>query len=231
MNEEANKLENITSASPLRTYQTGRSQSALMVVGSLGIDSATGNEIYVKRNGDLTFEYDPRDKIHVGDTNPKIQGSFQTGLSFKGFDLYMQFDYEYGAVMYNSTLATKVEGIMYKPQSETTERGANPNYNADKRVLYERWKNPGDIAMLRRIDDQSAVYQTNRLVQNNDFINLGNLCLTYTMPRSMLKNTFIERVRFVFTTTDLFRISTIKVERGTRYPFAQTFSLGANITF
>lgn len=30
--------------------------------------------------------------------------------------------------------------------------------------------------------------------------------------------------------TDLFRISTIKQERGTSYPFARTMSLGFNIT-
>jgi len=31
--------------------------------------------------------------------------------------------------------------------------------------------------------------------------------------------------------TDVFYLSTIKQERGTSYPFARTFSLGANITF
>lgn len=218
MNEEANKLDNVTSSTPLRTYQVGRSQNALMVVQSGGIDPATGNEIYIKLNGDRVFDYDPRDKVFVGNKDPKIQGSFQTNLSFKGFDLFAMFGYQYGAVIYNATLATKVEGV-------------NPRYNADRRVLYERWKEPGDIAMFRRIDDETALYQTSRLVQDNNYINLQSLSLSYTVPAHVLRSTFIERMRFMFSTTDLFRISTIKMERGTIYPFAQTFSLGANITF
>ena len=34
-----------------RQFEAGRSQTALMVVRSGGIDPATGNEIYIKRNG------------------------------------------------------------------------------------------------------------------------------------------------------------------------------------
>ena len=49
-----------------RQYEAGRSQTALMVVQSGGIDPATGNEIYIKRNGELTFEYDANDKVKCG---------------------------------------------------------------------------------------------------------------------------------------------------------------------
>lgn len=232
MNKEALKLENSgynpkpnekleeTSGqiSPLRVYEAGRSQSALMVVRSLGIDPATGNEIYVKLNGDLTYDYDPRDKVVVGDTNPKIQGNFQSNLTYKGFNLYFVLAYEYGADIYNSTLATKVEG-------------SDPKNNADKRVLTDRWKKAGDVAMFRRIDDQSPVYQSTRLVQDNDFLRLQTLSLSYEFPREKLTKCFLERCKFVFTASDLFRIASIKQERGTSYPFAQSFSLGVNLTF
>lgn len=232
MNEQAYKLENSgynpkpnesrneTSGElrPLRVYEAGRSQSALMVVRSMGIDPATGNEIYVKLNGDLTYDYDPRDKVIVGDTNPLIQGNFQSNLSYKGFNLFFVLSYEYGAVAYNSTLAQKVEG-------------SDPKHNADKRVLYDRWKKAGDVAMFRRIDDQTTVYQSTRLVQDNNFLSLSTLSLSYEFPREKLQNIFLERCKFVFTATDLFRMSTIKQERGTSYPFAQSFSLGVNLTF
>lgn len=218
MNAEANLKENATSAQPLRTYQPGRSQSALLVVRSMGIDPATGNEVFVKLNGDLTFDYDTKDKIVAGDTSPKFQGNLQSNLNFKGFNLFFVFAYEFGAVAYNSTLADKVEG-------------ADPKRNADKRVLYDRWKNPGDVAMFRRIDDKERPYQTTRLVQDNDVVRLQSLSLSYQVPDRYLANTFIERAKISFTTSDLFRISTVKLERGTSYPFAQTFSIGLNVTF
>lgn len=230
MNEDAFKLENSGynpnpkegetsgSLSPLRIYETGRSQSALMVVRSMGIDPATGNEIYVKLNGDLTYEYDPLDKVVVGDINPKIQGNFQSNLTFKGFNLFMVFAYEYGAKTFNSTLSTKVEGT-------------NPINNADKRVLYDRWKKAGDIAMFRRIDDQSTVYQSTRLVQNDNFLRMQTLSLSYEFSREKLSKTLLERCKFTFTASDLFRVATVKQERGTSYPFAQSFVVGVNLTF
>lgn len=218
MNEEANKLENVTGPKPLRAYQAGRSQSALMVVESLGIDPMTGNEIFKKLNGDLTYEYDPKDKILVGDMNPTWMGTFQSNLLYKGFNLYFILAYEYGAKIYNSTLAQKVEG-------------SDPRFNADKRVLYERWNSPGDIALYKRINDTSAPYQSTRLVQKNDFLRLQTLTLSYDLPLKNLEQLRLQRARVMITGNDLFRISTVKMERGTSYPYAHTVSLGLNLTF
>ena len=113
-----------------RQYEAGRSQTALMMVRSGGIDPATGNEVYIKRNGELTFEYDANDKVKCGDMKPTIEGNVNTILTWKGLTLYMLFKYQFGAKAYNGTLASKVEG-------------ANPYKNADKRVLYDRWKDRG----------------------------------------------------------------------------------------
>ena len=217
MNEEALELKNNSGTEIYKMYEVGRSQSALMVVRSLGIDPATGNEIYIKRDGSLTFEYDPNDKVEVGDTKPKLQGYFNSNLTWKGFNLYMNFSYEYGAKQYNSTLAQKVEG-------------ADPKRNADRRVLYDRWKQPGDMAIYRRIDDQSTVYQSTRLVQDNNYLNFSTLSLSYDFSREILNKIFVERCKIIFSMTNLVRFSTIKEERGTNYPFARTMSLGLNIT-
>ena len=217
MNEEALKLINNTGGSVFRMYEEGRSQTALMLVRSAGIDPATGNEIYIKRDGSLTFDYDPNDRVEVGDTYPKFKGYFNSNLTWKGLNLYMNFSYEMGAKQYNSTLAQKVEG-------------ADPYRNADRRVLYDRWKQPGDVSMFRRIDDTSSVYQSTRLMQKNNFLNMSSLSISYDIPRKYIQRSAIERCKFIFSMTDLFRISTIKQERGTSYPFARTMSLGFNIT-
>ena len=189
MNEQALNIENNTGTEIFKMYEVGRSQNALMLVKSLGIDPATGNEVYVKRDGSTTFDYDPNDRVEVGNTTPKLQGFMNTNLSWNHIELYMSFNYEMGAKLYNSTLATKVEG-------------ASPYQNADKRVLYDRWKEPGDIAMFRRIDDQSSVYQSSRLVQKSNFIRMSSLSLTYDIPREKLAKTFIERCKFTFSMTD-----------------------------
>ena len=217
MNEEALKLKNNAGGSVFRMYEEGRSQTALMLVRSAGIDPATGNEIYIKRDGSLTFDYDPNDRVEVGDTYPKFKGYLNSNLTWKGLNLYMNFSYEMGAKQYNSTLAQKVEG-------------ADPYRNADRRVLYDRWKQPGDVSMFRRIDDTSSVYQSTRLMQKNNFFNMSSLSISYDIPRKYIQRSEIQRCKFILSMTDLFRISTIKQERGTSYPFARTMSLGFNIT-
>ena len=199
-------------------YENGNSTTAIYVVRSNGIDPATGNEVYIKRDGSTTFVYDYKDKVVVGDTEPKVNGNLVNNIAWKGFNLYAVLTYRYGGQAYNSTLATKVEG-------------ADPVYNADKRVLYDRWKEPGDIATFRRIDDNSPVYQSSRFVQDNNSLVLSNLSLTYTVPQKYITRFGLEYMKLYASTTDLFRISSIKQERGTNYPYARSFSLGINLRF
>ncbi len=217
---QATALDERKSESPKvpRIYEVGRSLSALMLVESAGIDPATGNELYIKRDGTRTFEYDGRDRVVVGDIKPKVEGTVTTTLTWKGFNLYMQFRYEVGAKAYNETLASKIEGIWYY-------------YNADRRALYERWKNPGDRAIFRRIDDSSTPRQTTRLMFDNNVFSMESLSLAYTLPLKYARMLHTERIKAQISTTDLFRLSTIKQERGTTYPFARTFTAGLSITF
>ncbi|MBC9914401.1 SusC/RagA family TonB-linked outer membrane protein [Chitinophaga varians] len=218
MNAEANKDSNAIGPKPLRTYEVGRSQSALMVVRSAGIDPATGNEIYIKRNGEYTFDYDYRDKVVVGDTRATVEGTFSSNLNWKGFNLLAIFSYRVGGKIFNSTLKTNVEG-------------ADPLYNADRRVLYDRWQQPGSTARFKRIDDKSPTYQTSRFVQDNNLLTLSSLSLTYDLPTVLSKKMRAERIRLQCSATELFRLSTVKAERGTMYPYAQTYNGGFNVTF
>ncbi len=219
MNERNNtNTDSNVGGTVVNQYENGNSTTALYVVRSNGIDPATGNEVYIKRDGSYSFIYDYKDKVVVGDTEPTVNGNIVNNLAWKGFNLYTVFTYRLGGKAYNSTLATKVEG-------------ANPIYNADKRVLYDRWKEPGDIASFRRIDDNSAVYQSSRFVQDNDSFVLSNLSLTYTLPQKFISGLGIDYAKIFASTTDLFRISSIKQERGTNYPYARSFSLGINLRF
>lgn len=60
---------NIASSSPLFQYREGESPSAIYAVRSAGIDPATGNEIFIKKDGSYTYKYDSKDQVSCGDTN------------------------------------------------------------------------------------------------------------------------------------------------------------------
>lgn len=93
-NEDANKVDSKT---PLAQYEEGKSTTALKVVKSAGIDPATGQEVFIKLNGERTFEYSADDKFVIGDTEPRFRGTVSTNLFYKGFSLYLLGRYECGA--------------------------------------------------------------------------------------------------------------------------------------
>ena len=195
---------------PLPVYEEGQSLSALKVVPSAGIDPVTGQEIFIKRDGNYTFTYDPNDKVIFGDTNPIGIGAINSYLTYKRFALSCTFQYSFGGALYNETLATKVEG-------------ANPKYNADERVLQDRWKTPGTIAKYKRIDDTATPYQTSRFVQMNNYLRMSSLALSYEVPTTWIQKYGLRRMYLEFLTNDLFYLSTAKRERGLNYPYDRSF--------
>ena len=218
--EEINK-ENQENAdlylNPLPQYAEGESVTALKLVRSGGIDPATGKEVYIKRNGERTFEYDPADKVLIGDTEPAFSGTLSTNLYWKGFSLYALFNFRMGAWVYNTTRATKVEG-------------ADPHYNADQRVFDDRWKQPGDHAVYKDIADSSRPQQTDRFAEKENTLTLGSMNLSYEFSDELCKRMSLHNMRVGVNFTDLLRFSTVKIERGTDYLYSQGFEFYLNVT-
>lgn len=105
-----NDQNNANKTTPGAVYEEGQSMSAIKAVKSLGIDPVTGQEIFVKRDGTLSYTWDANDKILCGDSEPKWFGNIGTNLFWKGWNLNMVFKYSFGADYYNQTLASRVEG-------------------------------------------------------------------------------------------------------------------------
>ena len=218
--EEINKENQAnasTSLTPLPQYAEGESVTALKLVRSAGIDPATGKEVYIKRDGTLTFEYDPADRVLIGDTEPAFNGTFSTNVFWKGFSVYALFSYRMGAWVYNTTRVSKVEG-------------SDPQYNADKRVFDDRWKQPGDVAFYKNIADSSRPEQTTRFAEQEYTLTLGSLNLSYEFNDDICKSMHVRNMRTGINFTDILRLSTVKIERGTNYLYSQGFELFFNVT-
>lgn len=218
--EEINKenQENAsTSLTPLPQYAEGESVTALKLVRSAGIDPATGREVYIKRDGTFTFEYDPADRVLIGDTEPEFTGTFSTNVFWKGFSVYAMFNYRLGAWIYNTTRISKVEG-------------SDPQYNADKRVFDDRWKQPGDVAFYKNIADSSRPEQTTRFAEKEYTLSLGSLNLSYEFNENVCKSLHVRNMRTGINFTDILRLSTVKIERGTDYLYSQGFEFFLNVT-
>lgn len=211
---------NIASSSPLFQYREGESPSAIYAVRSAGIDPATGNEIFIKKDGSYTYKYDSKDQVSCGDTNPTLQGSISSMLQYKNFSLTASFSYRFGGEMYNSTRALKVENV-------------NPRKNCDVRAFTDRWTNVGDVKPyidIAKATGNTSVY-TDRFVEKDDELWLSSLYLQYNVPMTFLKKLHIQKMYLGIGTEDLFRITSAKYERGTSYPFSRSINMSASLTF
>ncbi len=200
----------------------GASTTGLYAVRSAGIDPATGNEVFIRKDGTYTFEWDPEDEVLVGDTNPKFTGSFSTSLLYKGFSFGAAFTYRTGGDVVLSTLMDKVENIG-KDQIKQ---------NQDRRALTDRWKKPGDIAKYKRIDDHSVSHASSRFIATEHTIECSSINIGYrTTQWPFLRTMGMTSIDIRAYMNDIFRISNIKEERGIDYPFQRSFSLSIGLGF
>ena len=210
--------KNITS--PIIRYEEGQSMSAIWVVPSLGIDPATGRELFIKKDGTTTYDWSQDDYVVGGDSNPKYHGNFGCSGEYKGIGLTCSFSYRWGGDFYNQTVVNRVENV-------------NIANNVDRRVLHDTWNNVGDIATYKKINrTANTTRMTSRFVERNNELQLASVSCYYDFKyQNWLKKVKMERLRLSFYMNDLFRISTIKTERGTDYPYARSFSFSLTGTF
>jgi TonB-linked SusC/RagA family outer membrane protein len=200
-------------------FEEGQSLTALRAVKSLGIDPATGEELFLKKDGTtVTSIWDADDKILAGDTEPVVFGNLSNNLYYKGWNLNAVFYYSIGADRYNQTVVDKVENI-------------DPTENQDKRALNNRWKEPGDISSYKAISKSDNTYISTRFIQTENILQLKSLTLSYQFKTEKLEKFKVDAMRLSFYANDVFRWSNVEVERGTNYPFARSFGMGLNIRF
>ena len=212
--------------SPVVKFQEGQSVNTIWAVESLGIDPATGNEVFVDRFGNPTFDYNFADQKPLAVTDPDLEGNFGTAFRYGGFELNAFFGFKFGGYLYNQTLVNKIENV-------------DPRRNQDRRALTERWRNPGDVALYRRIPDVQdylngnppITYPTSRFIQEDDELRLQSLNLAYNFGRGVTETLGVDFFKVTAIANDVFRINSADIERGISYPFARYYSLNLQVTF
>lgn len=210
---------------PRVRYIEGASMNSIWVNKSLGIDPATGREIFLTPQGEMTSEWSSANYVIGGCTDSKLEGTLGTNFSWKGLTLNMTFRYRLGGQTYNQTLVDKVQDV-------------DPRYNVDKRAFEDRWQKPGDKVRfaaftqdLNGINLESYTRPTSRFVEDYNYLELATLNIGYEFGTEKLKKVGIKRLKAMFYMNDVFHASTVKQERGIDYPFARNFSIGLQARF
>jgi hypothetical protein len=203
-------------------YNDGNSAEAIWTIKSLGIDPATGREVFMTKDGQYTYNYDAANIVNVGNTVALAEGVISTNFRYKGLTFGLGLRYRLGGDIFNNALFNKVENISHTSITN----------NQDKRALYERWQNPGDIAQFKGISLTNSTPISSRFVQKTNTLSSESLNIGYTFEN----NPWITHLGLRSLTANLFAndflyLSTVKRERGIDYPYARTVAFSLRASF
>ena len=205
---------------PKVQFVEGESTTSIFAVPSWGINPANGEEIFVRPDGNITNVYHVEDKVALGDKTPKLEGSIYTALAYRGLSVSMSFDYTVGGYIYNETRAAKVENI-------------NIYRNVDRRAFTERWVKPGDVVPypIGRLEQQKRAVHSSRFVEKRNELHMSSLNISYDLPPRWVRKIGLKRLAVGVGFNDIFRLSTVKFERGTSYPYMHSYNFMISPTF
>lgn len=209
-------------AQPFLQYEEGGSLNSIWGVRSLGINPADGQEVFIDRKGNLVRLWNTSDQVALGSTEPKMQGTFGVSLVYRQWSFFTNFMYETGGQRYNQTLVDKVENVNVYTD------------NVDRRVLSDRWRQPGDIAKYKSLvtgrEPVARTKPTSRFVQDYNMLSWNSLELGYDFPAAVMNKLHLNMLRLTLGMNDILHLSTVKQERGISYPFARTVTFSVKIS-
>ena len=192
-------------------FYEGRPLNSIYVVRSLGIDPSTGQDIFLDRDGNITDEWKPGDKVFAGQSDPRYRGNLNAMVMWKGLTFNMGFYYYWGGKAYNQTLVDRVE-VTYEDLRTS---------NVDRRVYEDRWMQPGDVALYKGFS-RDETQANSRFVMKDNVLEMSSVSLQYRWDSDWVhKYLGAQSVTFGVNMNDLFHWGSIKQERGTDYPFAR----------
>lgn len=192
-----------------------------------GVNPANGDALWYTKDGEITTEYNENDKVMMGKTYfAPWQGGFGTTLSWRGFSLNAQFSWVADRWMVNNDRYFE-EG-----------NGLFNGYNQSKRLLYDRWKKPGDLTDIPR--HGVSPQMDSRFLEDASFLRLKNVMISYTFPQKWLHRTnFLNNARIYAQGQNLLTFtkftgmdpeSSNNIYKA-QYPMSRQFSFGLEISF
>lgn len=190
--------------------------------------------------GDIRFKdlngngvIDEGDREYCGSGIPAIEANLSFSAGYKGFDFSVLLGSAWNYKLYNGNK------YLYE--------GMNADGNMLKSTLNawtETNKNT-DVPRAVLQDPNGNMRESDRFLENGNFVRLRQLQLGYTLPTNLMKKIFVEKLRFYVSGENLFTITGYDgidpefsrsnvLNTGIDnliYPFTRSFTVGAQLTF
>lgn len=201
---EGNQLDQLNSS--YKYYAVGYPAAQFYLYKWEGIDKETGNPLWRYKDGTLSTtppqvnsKEASENKFISGAATPDFYGGFSNTLLYKGIELSCMFTFSHGGKMINNT---KAQLLTYSTSD------AN---NLDKDIL-KYWQMQGHYTGMPKLRNNSVVGSydyttsstTTRFLEDNSYLRLKTLELSYSLPQSLLrKSKLFNQVKFYIVGTNL----------------------------
>ena len=203
----------------------GKPIESLFLVPYAGVNPTNGNAQYRKLDGTITEVYNQNDRTIVGNSDPTYFGGFGADIVYKGIAFNAQFSYFGGQKTYNN-------------ERNNLE---NPEYYFDNvnSTLLTEWQKPGDITNIPR-PGNDYVANTTRFVEDNSFLRLRAVSLSYSLPTSIVQRAKMRSIMFYVSGTNLLTFTKFVGRdpefvgasfNGAQYPALRTVQAGLRLGF
>ena len=149
-----------------------------------------GDMRFVDKNGD--GKIDDNDRFFIGDVNPTIYGNLFSSLSWKSLTLDASFNYSLGGKAFN----------YMRQQLESGSRFMNQTT-----AMLNRWTNEGQVTDIPKAtygDPMGNSRFSDRWIENNSYLRLKTLTLSYKLP---ISNTYIQGITVWGQANNVFTIT------------------------
>ena len=226
--------------SGVNKLQVGRSVYDFYMKEWAGVDPDNGNPLWYMDEKDAndnltgkrvtTSDYASANYYYVNKSSlPKVYGGFNTSLSWKGFDLSAIFAYSIGGYIYNRDITMILHNGSLEGRDWSTE-------------ILKRWTPENRYTDVPALSTTSNNWNSasTRFLQNNSYMRLKNLTLSYDLPKQWISKLALSSVQVFVQGDNLFTIHRnqgLDPEQGItgityyRYPAMRTISGGINLSF
>lgn len=194
-------------------------------------EARAGDLKFIDINGDGSI--DDQDKEYCGSGIPSFEANLNLSASYKGFDFSAVIGSAWGHELYNGNKYF-YEGMNSGSNllSSTLDAWTPTNTKTDvPRAIYQ--------------DPNGNMKESDRFLESGDFIRLRQVQLGYTLPKTLMSQVSIEKLRFYVSGENLLtwtNYSGIDPEFSRTsvlntgidkliYPFTRSFTVGAQLTF
>jgi TonB-linked SusC/RagA family outer membrane protein len=167
-------------------FSTTAEAKAANLKNSAGSSYGAGDIHFVDQNGDGVI--DSKDKVNLGNPNPKFFGNFFTNIQYKNVELAATFSYSYGNKAYNA--------VRRNLESMT-------DFSNQLVSVTNRWTQEGDVTSMPKAtygDPMGNSQFSDRWIEDASYIKLKQLTLSYT-TKFFSVTTFFVTGENIFTIT------------------------------